>query len=224
MFDIGWTEMMVVAVVAILFVGPKELPGMLRTFGRTVKKLRAMAREFQGQFDQAIRDADLDGVKSTIDDVRNLDPTKAVRDKLNPLKDDLERTTSEINDGLNSPHDYDPATLFNQSANADADVDAAALDRQAQVEAANAAAARVGAGKTATAKKPAAKKPAAKSKPRAAANKAPAKKASTSTKAKPRAAAKTAGTSKTAVKKSAAKKPAAKKTPSRKPSNEKAGA
>ncbi len=41
MFDIGWTEMMVVAVVAILFVGPKELPGMLRTFGRAVKKLRS---------------------------------------------------------------------------------------------------------------------------------------------------------------------------------------
>ena len=91
MFDIGWTEMMVVAVVAILFVGPKELPGMLRTFGKAIKKIRGLAGDFQQQFDDALKDAELDGVKDTINDVRNLDPTKAIKDKLNPLKDDVNK-------------------------------------------------------------------------------------------------------------------------------------
>ena len=47
MFDIGWTEMAVIALVVIIFIGPKELPGVLRTLGQWVSKARAMAREFQ---------------------------------------------------------------------------------------------------------------------------------------------------------------------------------
>ena len=92
MFDIGWTEMLVVAVVAILFVGPKELPGMLRTFGRAVKKIRMLAGDFQRQFDDALKDAELDGVKDGINQVRNLDPTKQIKDKLKPLKSDQFQT------------------------------------------------------------------------------------------------------------------------------------
>ena len=61
MFDIGWTEMLVVAIIAILFVGPKELPGMLRTFGKSIKKIRALAGDFQQQFDDALKDSELDG-------------------------------------------------------------------------------------------------------------------------------------------------------------------
>ena len=91
MFDIGWLEMFVVAVIAIVFVGPKELPGMLRTFGRAIKKVRSLAGEFQGQVNEALKEAELDGVKDTFNDMRSLDPTKAIKDKLNPLKDDLER-------------------------------------------------------------------------------------------------------------------------------------
>ncbi|MFD0917900.1 Sec-independent protein translocase protein TatB [Pseudahrensia aquimaris] len=91
MFDIGWTEMLVVGIIAIIFVGPKELPGMLRTFGQAIRKIRGMAGEFQGQFNEALKEAELDGLKDTINDVRSLDPTKAIKDKLNPLKDDLEK-------------------------------------------------------------------------------------------------------------------------------------
>ena len=53
MFDIGWTEMLVIAVVMIVVVGPKDLPKMLRTFGRTTSKLRSMAGDFRKQFDEA---------------------------------------------------------------------------------------------------------------------------------------------------------------------------
>lgn len=63
MFDIGWTEMLVVAVVAIVVVGPKDLPQMLRAFGKTMKSVRKMAGDFQRQFDDAIKEADLDDVK-----------------------------------------------------------------------------------------------------------------------------------------------------------------
>lgn len=93
MFDgIGWTELLVVAIIAIVFIGPKELPAMLRTFGRVIKKIRGMASEFQGQFNEALKEAELDGLKDTIDDVRSLDPTKSIKDKLNPLKSDLEKS------------------------------------------------------------------------------------------------------------------------------------
>lgn len=66
MFDIGWSELVVIAIVAILVVGPKDLPSMLRTVGKTVGNLRRMAGDFQRQFDQALREAELDEVKKEI--------------------------------------------------------------------------------------------------------------------------------------------------------------
>lgn len=105
--------MMVVAVVAILFVGPKELPAMLRTFGRAVKKVRAMASEFQGQFDEALKDAELDGVKDSIKKVRDLDPTKKIKDSLNPLKSDLEKTENEIKQST----EFDPKSFSDDYGN-----------------------------------------------------------------------------------------------------------
>ncbi|MCB1386128.1 MAG: twin-arginine translocase subunit TatB [Nitratireductor sp.] len=64
MFDIGWSEMLVVAVVAIIVVGPKDLPRMLRGFGKVMGNLRRMAGDFQRQFDDAMREAELDEVKN----------------------------------------------------------------------------------------------------------------------------------------------------------------
>ena len=131
MFDIGWTEMLVVAVVAILFVGPKELPGMLRTFGRAVKKIRMLAGDFQRQFDDALKDAELDGVKDGINQVRNLDPTKQIKDKLNPLKSDLDSVKKSVEEKT----DFNPEELFDESKAPDMDppveVDVeAALEKQ----------------------------------------------------------------------------------------------
>jgi sec-independent protein translocase protein TatB len=62
-FDIGWTELVVIACVTVLVVGPKELPGLLRSFGKTVGNLRRMAGDFQKQFDDAMREAELDEVR-----------------------------------------------------------------------------------------------------------------------------------------------------------------
>lgn len=62
MFDVGWSELMVIAVVAVLVVGPKDLPRMLRAFGKTVGSMRKMAGDFQRQFDNAMREAELDEI------------------------------------------------------------------------------------------------------------------------------------------------------------------
>jgi sec-independent protein translocase protein TatB len=58
MFDIGWSEIVVIAVVAIVVVGPKELPRMLRSFGKTMGQVRKMSNDFKRQFDEALREAE----------------------------------------------------------------------------------------------------------------------------------------------------------------------
>ena len=63
MFDVGWSEMLVIAAVAVLVVGPKDLPKMLRGFGKTLTSLRKMASDFQKQFDNALKEAELDEVR-----------------------------------------------------------------------------------------------------------------------------------------------------------------
>ncbi|MCK8780936.1 Sec-independent protein translocase protein TatB [Rhizobium sp. NTR19] len=100
MLDIGWSELLVIAIILIVVVGPKDLPPMLRAFGKMTANLRKMAGEFRTQFDEALREADLDEVKSTLTDVQKLNPTNALRDAINPLrqmgqeiKSDLQRAT-----------------------------------------------------------------------------------------------------------------------------------
>ncbi len=63
MFEIGWSELLILAVVTLLFVGPKELPVFLRTIGRYAGVLRRHASEFRAQFDAAMREAELDAMK-----------------------------------------------------------------------------------------------------------------------------------------------------------------
>jgi sec-independent protein translocase protein TatB len=70
MFDIGWSEILVIIVVAIVVVGPKELPRLMGTFGRYAGKLRRAAAEFQRQFDDAIRDTEMAEVKKAMEAVR----------------------------------------------------------------------------------------------------------------------------------------------------------
>jgi len=59
MFDIGWTELLVLGAIALIVVGPKDLPGLLRTLGQTAGKARRMAREFQSSMEDAAREADV---------------------------------------------------------------------------------------------------------------------------------------------------------------------
>ena len=70
MFDIGWSEFVLIAVVALIAIGPKELPGVLRMIGQWMGKARKMAAEFQGQFQEAMREAEMADLKKSFDEVR----------------------------------------------------------------------------------------------------------------------------------------------------------
>ncbi|CAG0972766.1 Sec-independent protein translocase protein TatB [Rhizobiaceae bacterium] len=96
MFDIGWTEMLVIAVVMIVVVGPKDLPKMLRTFGKTTAKLRSMAGDFQKQFNEALKEAELDDVKKSVDTLRSLNPANEIKKQLNPF----EKAAADVRAGL----------------------------------------------------------------------------------------------------------------------------
>src|SRR6201991_4238303 len=70
MFDIGWSEIVVIAVVALIAIGPKELPGVLRMVGQWMGKARKMAAEFQGQFQGAMREAEMAALNTRFDEGR----------------------------------------------------------------------------------------------------------------------------------------------------------
>jgi sec-independent protein translocase protein TatB len=70
MFDIGGGELIVIAVVALIAIGPKELPGVLRMVGQWMGKARKMAAEFQGQFQEAMREAEMADLKKSFDEVK----------------------------------------------------------------------------------------------------------------------------------------------------------
>lgn len=86
MFDIGWSELLVVAIVAIIVVGPKDLPRMLRAFGRIMGQVRRTANEFRSQFDEALRDAELDEARRSVEGIGRIDPLRDVRKELGDIK------------------------------------------------------------------------------------------------------------------------------------------
>ena len=72
MFDISWGKLVIIGVVALLVIGPKELPAVLRQLGQWMTKIRRMAAEFQGQFNEAMREAEMADVKKAFDDVKDV--------------------------------------------------------------------------------------------------------------------------------------------------------
>ena len=105
MFDIGWTEMLVIAIILIVVVGPKDLPNMLRTFGRTTAKLRGMAADFQKQFNEALKEAELDDVKKSVDSLKSLNPAAEIRKQLNPF----EQAAADVRSGVEAAMKPKPA-------------------------------------------------------------------------------------------------------------------
>jgi|SRR6185437_2886717 len=96
MFGLNWGEVVVIGIVALIAIGPKELPTVLRTLGQWTGKMRRMANEFQGQFQEALREAELsdlqkhaDDLSSSVSDLANIDP-------LADVQKDLERTAADV--------------------------------------------------------------------------------------------------------------------------------
>jgi sec-independent protein translocase protein TatB len=86
MFNFGWGELIVIGIVALIAIGPKELPTVLRTVGLWMGKVRRMANEFQSQFQEALREAELadlkkhaDDISSSVSDIANINPIADVQ-------------------------------------------------------------------------------------------------------------------------------------------------
>ncbi len=84
MFDIGWTEIAAIAVIAILIIGPKDLPKAMRSVAKMVGKVKAMMREFQGNLDDMIRETELEEVKKQISSVRTADIENSIAKEVDP--------------------------------------------------------------------------------------------------------------------------------------------
>ena len=93
MFDIGWSELLILAVVTILIVGPRDLPRMMRSVGKYAGKVRRTANEFRAQFDDAIRESELDDLRKQLDEVRDVNPIREIQDSLSDI--DLAQVDSD---------------------------------------------------------------------------------------------------------------------------------
>ena len=184
MFDLGWTELLVIGIVALIVVGPKDLPGMFRAVGNFVGKAKRMARDFSQAMNDAADDAGMSDVKKTLDAASR--PMQTAMDEVKKTGSSFTEATMNSGKSKLSPERAEAAEKIRKKS---AEM---ALERQAKEkaaeEAAKAEAAKPAPAKKAPAKTAAAKKPAAKS-----------------------ATAKKPAAKKPAAKKPAAKKPAAKK-------------
>jgi sec-independent protein translocase protein TatB len=111
MFGIGWSEFVVIGVVALIAIGPKELPGVLRMVGQSLGKIRRMANEFQGQFQDAMREAEMADVKKEIEDIGT---SAADIGKIDPIADanasrEIDRVVSENPVDIAPPVETTPA-------------------------------------------------------------------------------------------------------------------
>lgn len=84
MFDIGWQELFIVAVLAIIVIGPKDLPRAMRTVGSVVRKARGMASEFQSSLEDMARDAELDEARKELDSVSGMDIRRELKETIDP--------------------------------------------------------------------------------------------------------------------------------------------
>jgi sec-independent protein translocase protein TatB len=108
MFGIDSPELLVIAVVALVVIGPKELPGMLRSWGKWMAKARGMAAEFRGHVDEMVRQSELDEVKKQLEstsglDLKSLDPTKQIKSVIQEGMAEGEKALAEAKSAFDNP-------------------------------------------------------------------------------------------------------------------------
>jgi sec-independent protein translocase protein TatB len=96
MFDIGWSELLLIGIVTLIVIGPKELPGALRTLGQWMTKVRRMASEFQNQFQDAIREAELAEIKKEVDEMTAKASSFTQYDPLAEVSRDIEKSMGDF--------------------------------------------------------------------------------------------------------------------------------
>jgi sec-independent protein translocase protein TatB len=108
MFGIDSPELLVIAIVALVVIGPKELPGLLRTWGKWMGQMRGMAAEFRGHVDEMVRQSELDEVKKQLEstpglDLQSLDPTKQIRSAIQEGMAEGEKAMAEAKATFDNP-------------------------------------------------------------------------------------------------------------------------
>jgi sec-independent protein translocase protein TatB len=108
MFDIGWPELLIVAVLVVIVVGPKDLPRVMRTIAHWVGKAKSMTQEFRGYVDDMVRESELDEVKRQIENGADLDPASLLENSIDPdreIKDAFEFGGEEFDIASDDPGD-----------------------------------------------------------------------------------------------------------------------
>jgi sec-independent protein translocase protein TatB len=118
MFEVGWSELLVIGVVALIAIGPKELPGVLRMVGQWMGKIRRMAAEFQGQFQEAMREAEMSDLKKQVDDMTNAAQSVTNFDPLESVRQDVEKHVEGVHDDLTGALDHQPTETAPATATA----------------------------------------------------------------------------------------------------------
>jgi sec-independent protein translocase protein TatB len=109
MFGIDSPELLVIAIVALVVIGPKELPGLLRSWGKWMAQMRGMAAEFRGHVDEMVRQSELDDVKKQLEsgssglDLQALDPTKQIKSAIQEGMAEGEKAFNEAKSTFDNP-------------------------------------------------------------------------------------------------------------------------
>ncbi|MAV88022.1 MAG: twin-arginine translocase subunit TatB [Rhodospirillaceae bacterium] len=82
MFDIGWTEITVILVIAIIVIGPKELPKVLRTVGQWVARAKAMTRDFRDHVDEMVRETEIEDLQKQAENIKTFDAKSIIDDTI----------------------------------------------------------------------------------------------------------------------------------------------
>jgi sec-independent protein translocase protein TatB len=101
MFDLTSSKLLILGVVALIVVGPKELPFLLRTIGKYVGMIRRQANEFRSQFDEAMREAELDSIRKDVENVAR-DAENTLRDAGSSVDREIDASKSAVDQSLNS--------------------------------------------------------------------------------------------------------------------------
>jgi sec-independent protein translocase protein TatB len=121
MFDFAWSELAIIGVIAIVVVGPKDLPKLMRSAGKAAAQARRMADEFRGQMSEALRDTELDDLRKSVDEIRSLDPRSMIRDEVAKLAEPVRTLADDVRHELTDAQAQAAAGISNP-------VDAGAVD------------------------------------------------------------------------------------------------
>jgi len=125
MLGIDSPELLIIAIVALIVIGPKELPGMLRSWGNWMSRMRGMASEFRGHVDDMVRQSEIQEVKKQLEaspglDLQSLDPTREIKNALQEGMAEGEKAMADAKGALTAPFDATPATVAAAPTTADA--------------------------------------------------------------------------------------------------------